>query len=51
MKCAICKNKLEENFLNKPLGAAVKNEKGKTFWVCKNCQRGKEKKELLAAMK
>jgi len=37
VKCATCKEKLEETFLKKPLGTAVK-EKGKVKWICSKCQ-------------
>ncbi len=51
MKCEICKEKLEETFLHKPLGTAVKDAKGKTHWVCSACQKGKTKDELVTALK
>ena len=48
MKCAICKNKIEEIFLGKILGTYLKNEQGKKFTVCFECQKKlKTKKELL----
>ncbi|MBW3012061.1 hypothetical protein KY311_02670 [Candidatus Woesearchaeota archaeon] len=47
MKCEICKEKVNETFLNKPLGTYVKDEKGKRHLVCQNCQRANTKKELL----
>lgn len=46
-KCALCKEKLEETFLNKRLGTLIKNEKGKGHWICQSCQKGKSKEELL----
>jgi len=51
MKCELCKEKIEETFLHKPLGSAVKDEKGKKRWVCSGCQKGKSKPELLASFK
>ncbi|MBW3002117.1 MucR family transcriptional regulator [Candidatus Woesearchaeota archaeon] len=48
MKCEICKNKIGETFLNKPLGTYVKDEKGKRHIVCFECQKKlKTKEELL----
>ena len=37
-KCAICKNKIEETFLNKIIGTHVKDKKGKKYVVCFECQ-------------
>jgi hypothetical protein len=42
MKCAICKEKVEETFLKKPIGTYIKNEKGKKFLICQNCQKATE---------
>lgn len=39
MKCEICKEKVEENFLKKVLGTFVKDKKGKNHLVCQNCQK------------
>jgi hypothetical protein len=39
MKCAICKEKVEETFLKKPLGTYIKNEKGKKYLICQKCQK------------
>ncbi len=50
MKCALCGKKLEETFLKKPLGTVVKDAKGKQHWICRECQKGKSKDELLAAL-
>ncbi len=50
MKCALCKAKIEETFLKKPLGASFKDAKGKLHWACASCQRGKSKEELLRAL-
>lgn len=38
MKCEICKNKIHEIFLAKPVGTYVKDEKGKKHMVCNECQ-------------
>jgi len=38
MKCEICKEKIEENFLDKIHGIYVKVN-SKTFSVCSNCQK------------
>ena len=52
MKCEICKNKIEETFLNKVIGSYVKDEKGKKHLVCNDCQKKYEdKKEVLKALK
>lgn len=45
MKCDICKAKIEENFLKKVIGTIVKDEKGKKYTVCPDCQRKFSKKE------
>jgi hypothetical protein len=43
MKCEICKEKIEEIFLGKILGTVIKDDKGKKYSVCSNCQKlGKE---------
>lgn len=48
MKCEICKEKIEETFLNKIVGTIIKDSKGKTHNVCPNCQRNLgEKKKIL----
>lgn len=48
MKCEICKEKIEETFLNKMIGTIVKDAKGKAHNVCASCQRGLgEKKKIL----
>lgn len=45
MKCEICKNKIEETFLNKILGTYVKDAKGKKRMICKECQKKYKTKE------
>ena len=47
MKCAICKNKVGETFLKKPLGSYVKNAKGKKHLVCSECQKKLGSKEKI----
>jgi hypothetical protein len=37
-KCEICRNKIGETFLNKPLGTYIKDAKGKKHLVCSECQ-------------
>lgn len=44
MKCEICKEKLKENFLNKPIGTYVKDSKGKKHIICNSCQKKHPKK-------
>ncbi len=52
MKCEICKNKIEETFLNKIIGGYVKDEKGKKHLVCASCQKKyPAKMEILAKLK
>ena len=52
MKCELCKEKIEETFLNKIIGSYVKDEKGKKHLVCANCQKKYgTKKEILAKLK
>jgi len=46
MKCSICKKTVEETFLKKPIGAYIKDEKGKRHLICSVCQK-MPKKELL----
>lgn len=46
-KCALCKEKVETTFLQKPLGTWLKNAEGKRFLVCQNCQ----KQHTIAEMK
>ena len=38
MKCDICRETIATQYLEKPLGTVVKNEKGKKYWVCNACQ-------------
>lgn len=50
MKCEICKNKLDETFLNKIKGTYVKDAKGKLHTVCFECQsKLKNNKEQILA--
>jgi len=52
MKCEICREKIEETFLNKIVGSYVKDEKGKKHLVCNSCQkRYGTKKEILAKLR
>jgi len=49
MKCKICKEKLELNFLKKRMGTVVKDKKGKKHDVCNKCQaKFATKEELLS---
>ena len=45
MKCDICKNKIEETFLEKMLGTYVKDSKGKKHLICFECQKKFKTKE------
>jgi len=47
MKCEICKSKVQETFLKKPIGTIVKDAKGKKHTVCSECQRKFQKKDDL----
>jgi len=48
MKCEICKGKVDETFLKKPIGTYIKDGKGKKRLVCFECQkRLKSKEEML----
>lgn len=52
MKCEICKQKIHEIFLNKPIGTVVKDEKGKKHNICNECQRKfSSKQEILNNLK
>ena len=39
MRCEICKEKIEENFLEKPIGTYIKDKNGKKHIICYRCQR------------
>jgi len=45
-KCAICNNKVELTFLQKPLGTWMRNDKGKKKLICQNCQKTSTDQEL-----
>jgi DNA-directed RNA polymerase subunit RPC12/RpoP len=47
MKCDICKKKISETFLQKPIGTYVKDSKGKKHLVCDECQSKINSKEEL----
>lgn len=47
MKCEICKKQIPETFLKKILGTYIKDGLGKRHPVCKICQKGKSKEDLL----
>ena len=48
MKCNICKNKIQETFLNKIIGTVVKDSKGKKHSICFECQKKfKNKQDIL----
>ncbi|MBT4824886.1 hypothetical protein HN695_01390 [Candidatus Woesearchaeota archaeon] len=52
MKCDICKKKVGETFLNKPLGTYVYDEKNKKRLVCFECESRykSDKTKILEAM-
>jgi hypothetical protein len=47
MKCDICKKKMGETFLSKPIGTYVKDKSGKKHTVCSECQKKFASKEEL----
>jgi hypothetical protein len=49
MKCKICKEKINTTFLNKRIGTVIKDEKGKSYDVCFECQKkfNNNKEEML----
>lgn len=47
MKCEICKNKIEETFLKKPIGTYVKDKNSKKRIICCDCQKAYKKEEIL----
>ena len=47
MKCEICKQKVQETFLSKPIGGYVKDAKGKKHLVCSECQSKLGSKEKI----
>jgi len=52
MKCEICGNNISKTFLNKVIGAYLKDSKGKKHLICFECQKKfKDKKEILENIK
>jgi len=50
MKCEICKKKMAETFLAKPIGTYVKDKSGKKHMICDECQKKfSSKEEILKA--
>ena len=47
MKCEICKETIEENFLKKIFGTYIKDSKGKKHTVCSMCQKKLKTKEAI----
>ena len=47
MKCAICKSKVQETFLQKPIGTYVKDKKGKRKLVCMDYQKNLKTKDKI----
>jgi hypothetical protein len=47
MKCVVCKEKVQETFLQKPVGTYIKDSKGKKKLVCKECQKKLGSKEKI----
>lgn len=51
MKCDICEKEVGKTFLNKIIGAYVKNSSGKRKLICSECQKKfKTKKEILSKL-
>lgn len=46
MKCEICNTKIENNFLEKPIGTYIKDKKGKKHIICNNCQKNFDNNKL-----
>jgi len=38
-RCALCKEKITYTFLNKPEGTWIRNQEGKKYLICSQCQR------------
>ena len=47
MKCEICKTRIQETFLKKPIGTIVKDKKGKKHTICAECQKKIGSKEKM----
>jgi|TARA_B100002003_G_scaffold240093_1_gene260245 ribosome-binding protein aMBF1 (putative translation factor) len=47
MKCEICGNKINENFLGKLIGTYVKDKAGKQHTICFECQKKFPSKEQI----
>ena len=45
MKCELCKQKVQETFLEKPIGTHIKDKNGKKHIICGECQRKYKTKE------
>ncbi|MFH1439349.1 MAG: hypothetical protein ABIG89_02205 [Candidatus Woesearchaeota archaeon] len=52
MKCGLCKKKMGETFLNKPLGTYIYDEKHKKKIICFECQSNfkNDKANMLSSM-
>jgi hypothetical protein len=46
VKCNLCKDKIEETFLNKILGTVVKHN-NKLNYICKSCQKKYSHRQIL----
>lgn len=46
-KCELCKNKVNQTFLDKVLGTYVKDSKGKKHLICFDCQKKFTTKEQI----
>lgn len=44
-KCEICKNRIQETFLEKMIGTVVKDAKGRKHFICFECQKKFSKKD------
>ncbi len=52
MKCSVCGKKLAVAFLKKIVGSYVKDDKGKLYPVCSECQKKlRTKEEILKHIK
>jgi hypothetical protein len=51
MKCGICSTGMQTTFLGKIIGTHIKDEKGKVYMVCFECQKKfPTKQEMLAKL-
>jgi len=47
MKCELCKNDIQTQYLEKMIGTVVKDAKGKKHFICASCQKENQSKQKL----